>query len=364
MARARSWNVIVMVMVVLLGHSEVLQVRAVAQVAQFIFGDSLVDQGNNNNLNSIAKANFKPNGVDLAEFDYLPTGRFSNGRLVSDFISAYMGTEPVATYAEATEQDLLRGANFASAGSGILDDTGNIFLAKIPINQQIANFQSAKSQLESQIGQAATDQLLAKAIFAFTTGGNDFINNYLLPISPRAAQYNIDQYTKLLINNFEGQLTQVYNLGARKISIANIGPIGCIPDKLQSNSLDGSCVDQFNQVALGFNSMLKPMLDSLTTQLPGVIITYSDSYSMVWDIIQNPSNYGFESINTACCGSGRFNGLIPCNVLTSLCPDRTKYLFWDPFHPSERANSIAVEKLLFGPLENISPMNLSQLIPL
>lgn len=89
MARSFLWNVTAMVLIFLLGHSEVLQVRAVVQVAQFIFGDSLVDQGNNNNLQSIAKANFKPNGIDFAQSNYQPTGRFSNGRLVSDFISKF-----------------------------------------------------------------------------------------------------------------------------------------------------------------------------------------------------------------------------------------------------------------------------------
>lgn len=43
----------------------------------FIFGDSLVDNGNNNQLTSIAKANYLPYGID---FPGGPTGRFSNGK--------------------------------------------------------------------------------------------------------------------------------------------------------------------------------------------------------------------------------------------------------------------------------------------
>lgn len=55
-----------------------------AQVpAMFVFGDSLVDDGNNNYLASIAKANYYPYGIDFFQG---PTGRFSNGKTVIDFL--------------------------------------------------------------------------------------------------------------------------------------------------------------------------------------------------------------------------------------------------------------------------------------
>ncbi|PQQ20393.1 hypothetical protein Pyn_32674 [Prunus yedoensis var. nudiflora] len=51
--------------------------------AVFTFGDSLVDVGNNNYLQTLAKANFYPHGLD---FGNNPTRRFSNGRTVVDII--------------------------------------------------------------------------------------------------------------------------------------------------------------------------------------------------------------------------------------------------------------------------------------
>lgn len=51
--------------------------------AMFIFGDSLIDNGNNNGLTSLAKANYLPYGID---FDAGPTGRFSNGYTMVDTI--------------------------------------------------------------------------------------------------------------------------------------------------------------------------------------------------------------------------------------------------------------------------------------
>lgn len=58
--------------------------RADPQVpCYFIFGDSLVDNGNNNQLSSLARADYLPYGID---FDNGPTGRFSNGKTTVDVI--------------------------------------------------------------------------------------------------------------------------------------------------------------------------------------------------------------------------------------------------------------------------------------
>lgn len=52
----------------------------------FIFGDSLLDNGNNNNLNTQAKANYPPYGID---FPNGPTGRFTNGRNMADILGLF-----------------------------------------------------------------------------------------------------------------------------------------------------------------------------------------------------------------------------------------------------------------------------------
>ena len=51
--------------------------------ALFIFGESVVDVGNNNNLAAILKANFPPYGRDFVTRK--PTRRFCNGKLATDF---------------------------------------------------------------------------------------------------------------------------------------------------------------------------------------------------------------------------------------------------------------------------------------
>lgn len=52
--------------------------------ALIVFGDSIVDPGNNNKLATVIKCDFPPYGRDFVE--QKPTGRFCNGRIPSDFL--------------------------------------------------------------------------------------------------------------------------------------------------------------------------------------------------------------------------------------------------------------------------------------
>lgn len=71
---------------------------------------------------------------------------------------------------------------------------------------------------------------------------------------------------------------------------------------------------------------------------------------------------GFVTSKVACCGQGPFNGLGLCTSLSNLCPDRNLYAFWDPFHPSERANRLIVEQIMTGSNLYMNPMNLSSIL--
>ncbi|CAI9090955.1 OLC1v1025855C1 [Oldenlandia corymbosa var. corymbosa] len=97
--------------------------------AFFVFGDSLVDNGNNNFLLTTARADQPPYGIDFP--GHQPTGRFSNGYNLPDLIGQYFGIEPILPYLspELKGDKLPQGANFASAGVGILNDTGIQFVS-------------------------------------------------------------------------------------------------------------------------------------------------------------------------------------------------------------------------------------------
>ena len=82
-------------------------------------------------------------------------------------------------------------------------------------------------------------------------------------------------------------------MGARKIVIPNVGPIGCIPYQRDVNpSSGGDCVALPNHLAQLYNSQLKGLLQELTSTLEGSTFVFANVYRIVADIVQNYQSYG------------------------------------------------------------------------
>ncbi|KAI3930605.1 hypothetical protein MKX01_037051 [Papaver californicum] len=337
--------------------------------SSFIFGDSLVDAGNNNYLSSLSKADIKPNGIDFKLSNGNPTGRYTNGRTIADIVGEELG-QP--TYAipflspNATGKAILNGVNYASGGGGILNETGRIFVNRLSMDIQVDYFNITRKQLDGLIGSSkAREFLMKKAIFSVTVGSNDFLNNYLLPllsIRERLSE-SPEALINHLINNLRNQLTRLYKLDARKFVVANVGPLGCIPYQKTINQLNADqCVELPNKLALQYNGRLKDLLTELNENLPGSRFLLANVYDLVSDLIVNYVKYGFKTASAACCGNGgQFSGIIPCGPQSTMCRERSKHVFWDPYHPSEAANLIVARQLIDGNTKIISPMNLRQL---
>lgn len=89
MARVKCWSLALVVLCISLSHL----VNAADDNnstggfgASFIFGDSLVDAGNNNYLPTLSRANIPPNGIDFKASGGNPTGRYTNGRTIGDIV--------------------------------------------------------------------------------------------------------------------------------------------------------------------------------------------------------------------------------------------------------------------------------------
>ncbi|KAK9167764.1 hypothetical protein Scep_002955 [Stephania cephalantha] len=325
--------------------------------AMFIFGDSLIDNGNNNDLPSLAKANYFPYGID---FNGGPTGRFSNGYTMVDAIAELLGLPLIPPYSEASGENVLHGVNYASAAAGILDITGRNFVGRIPFNQQIRNFESTLDQITGNLGADDVAQAIARCLFFIGLGSNDYLNNYLMPNYATRNQYNGVQFANLLIQEYTRQVTTLYNLGARKFIISGVGLMGCIPNFL-ARSPNSACSEDVNQLLLPFNANIKSMMNSLSTTLPNSKFIYIDIYRMFQDILANPGAYGLSVVDRGCCGIGRNSGQITCLPFQTPCLNRKQYVFWDAFHPTETVNVILARRAFSGGPEAVYPINIQQL---
>ncbi|KAK1303290.1 GDSL esterase/lipase [Acorus calamus] len=329
--------------------------------ALFMFGDSLVDVGNNNYLPlSLLKANFPHNGVDYP--GRKPTGRFSNGRNAADFIADKLGiptSPPYLSLTSATNKSnaFLGGVSFASGGGGILDTTNKGKC--LSLNKQIEYHTVVYSNLVQLMGSAGAQQYLSRSLFAVVIGSNDILGYFGSQNKVTTPQ----QFVNSLVLTLQDQLKRIYNLGGRKFAFVGVGPIGCSPAKRSENSA-GDCEEDINSVCTMFNEAVKSLLSSMKTNLPDMSYSFFDTYVADIEYIQNPSKYGFAEVKAACCGLGYLNAKIACTPISTYCPNRKDHLFWDLYHPTETVSRMLSNTAFDGSPPSVDPINIRQLVGL
>ncbi|KAM3709930.1 hypothetical protein ACJW31_02G211900 [Castanea mollissima] len=237
--------------------------------AIFVFGDSTAGVGTNNYIPECgAKADMLFNGIDYP--DAKPTGRFSNGYNTINFIVQQLGYNeippPFLSFVHEQQlqnlnESILNGTNFASGGSGLLDNTGK-------------NFQ----YLTNMGGDAAAETLIQKSLFIFSVGSNDIFDFFSPPTVSHTDQ-ELEDYITFLMYNY-----QIH-------------------------------------------------LKSLSSNKPAV-------------------------------EKRKLNAEDKCRQDSNLCPNRTKYLFWDQFHPTQIASKFAAGLLFSDPPSSVGPINFHELAAL
>ncbi|CAD5187871.1 unnamed protein product [Musa acuminata subsp. malaccensis] len=312
------------------------------------FGDSTVDVGNNDYLKTIFKADFPPYGRDFK--NHKPTGRFCNGKLATDITADTLGfsSYPSAYLSpEASGKNLLIGANFASAASGYYDDTAYLYHA-IPLSQQLEFYKEYQHKLSRVAGTSKASSIISGALYIVSTGASDFVQNYY--INPHLYETRSpDQFSSFLVHIFCNFVKDLYGLGARKIGVTSLPPLGCLPASITLfGHGSNECVRRLNSDAQNFNRKLNTAADSLAKQLPNLKIAIFDIYKPLHDLATKPSDFGFFEARRGCCGTGTVETTsFLCNPHSvGTCANATGYVFWDSVHPSESANQVLADSLI------------------
>ncbi|KAK2441263.1 GDSL esterase/lipase [Trifolium repens] len=331
--------------------------------AIYVFGDSLVDVGNNNYLSlSLVKATLPHYGIDFPTKK--PTGRFSNGKNAADLIAEKLGlaTSPpylslISKFNNNKNVSFLRGVNFASGGAGIFN--GNARQA-IPLTKQVDFYTQVHDQLTQQVGASTLQNHLSKSIFGVVIGSNDIFGYYnSMDLQKKNTP---QQYADSMVSSLKIQLKRLYNNGARKFEIIGVSTIGCVPALRLRNKTE--CFSEANFLSIKYNEGLQSMLKELKLENKDLNYSYFDTYGALQDLIQNPILYGFADVKDACCGLGELNAQFLCTPISGVCSNRQDHIFWDQFHPTEAAIRTIVDKLYNGPSKYTSPVNLEQLLAL
>lgn len=176
-----------------------------------IFGDSLLDTGNNNFIPTLLKANHAPYGISFP--GGVPTGRFSDGKLMSDFLAEALGikdTVPPFLDPNLGPNDIRTGVCFASAGSGY-DDFTALVSRVIPVTKQYNEyFQIYKRKLIGIVGVQEAISILNNSFVFATSGSNDMTISFYSG-APRRLEYStLDQYQDFLLRRVRDFIKVIY----------------------------------------------------------------------------------------------------------------------------------------------------------
>ncbi|CAO2840021.1 unnamed protein product [Amaranthus hypochondriacus] len=308
--------------------------------AILIFGDSTVDTGNNNYIVSILspnRADHRPYGKDFPS--HKATGRFSNGKLVPDFLAETLGLkESVPPFLDPglSDKDLITGVSFGSAGSGF-DDITSVSTRGISMTKQVEYFKKYIEKIGMIVGEKKAKEIIKKALVVINAGTNDFVINYY-DLPTRRLQYNITGYQEFVLSRVQSFIEELHELGCRTMIVSGLPPIGCLPVQMTARfelPKARKCLDDQNSDAKSYNQKLKKLLPHTQASFPGTRILYADIYTPFMDLVTNSEDNGFKVIDRGCCGTGYIETGSLCNVLTPTCKNASEFIFWDSAHPTE-----------------------------
>ncbi|KAL5069147.1 hypothetical protein RYX36_020034 [Vicia faba] len=287
----------------------------------FVFGDSYADTGNFLNSPSYKP----PYGIT---FPHQPSGRFSDGRVLTDYIASSLNIKSPAPYSLRNSSDLQFGINFAYGGTGVFDT----FLKGPNMTIQINSFEEIIKQ------NIYTKSDIDYSVALVTVAGNDYFQ-YLFKDGKNIKE--ILDFSASLINQLSINLKRIHNVGINKIKIGLLEPVGCLP--VITKTYD-KCNDTINMLVMKHNELLLQTVEDLNKESKSVFVTL-DLYKSFLSVIETmqKKHYGNSRVanvlrpccvpesSTYQCGSVDERG----EKRYSLCDNPEGSFFWDDFHPTQ-----------------------------
>ncbi|KAK1377244.1 GDSL-motif lipase/hydrolase family protein [Heracleum sosnowskyi] len=323
----------------------------------FAFGDSFTDTGNTKTTAGAGAYLSASNPPYGRTFFHHPTNRFSDGRLVIDFLTETLSLPYLPPYLQK-QADKSHGVNFAIAGSTAIEHSfyvrNNITAAYTSqaLETQLGWFQQF---LESQgCRSSTTTPQQCNAVFdeALIWFGEIGVNDYAYSIGSFVSG---DTTRQLAIKSATDFLQVLLSKGAKSVVVQGLPPIGCLTLSMGISSGidrdDIGCVASVNAISYYHNNVYQARLQDLRKAFPNALIAYADYYNAYRTVMRNPRNFGFYELYSACCGTSgvayNLNPLAPCgSVYATSCQNPSQYINWDGVHLTE-AMYKAISQLFF-----------------
>ncbi|KAL2481653.1 GDSL esterase/lipase [Abeliophyllum distichum] len=261
-----------------------------------------------------------------------PAGRFSDGRILTDYLAKFLGLKsPIAyTWMNLGKQKWLYGMNFAYGGSGVFNTFGDL----------LPNMSTQIDFFEKLINDSVyTKWDLQSSAVHVSLAGNDY-STYL---ANGGAFQGMASFISKVINQLTVNLKRLRRLGPSKIVVTSLQPLGCLP-RITITSSFQQCNTTENVAVIYHNFLLKKAVAKLNNETGNSTFFIVDLYSSFTNVIENKRDYlgnlKFETPLKPCC-MGISDGYSCGSVddkgakMYSVCNDPKSTFFWDSAHPTE-----------------------------
>lgn len=131
-----------------------------------------------------------------------------------------------------------------------------------------------------------------QSLFFLESGSND-IFNYFLPFG--APKTDPDSYVQEMLREVSNFIDQIYRLGARRIALFSLGPIGCVPARaLLPGAPVDRCFGKVNVMAKKYNKGLESLVMDIPNRYPHAYGAFGAVYKLVQQFRANPTHYGMS----------------------------------------------------------------------
>ncbi len=291
--------------------------RAAPYTAQYVFGDSLSDNGN---LAAAFNTNFgNPPFANNA---------FTNGPVAVELLANRLGLRADASRWTSPTGAVTSGTNYSVAGA----KAGNTAAIDLPF--QVSAFLARSGGVAP-----------SSALYTVFIGGNDVRN---------AALNNNTAFTTNGVASEINNISRLIAAGARDFLVVNVPDVGLIPEFTQENP---TRVGLASAASLQYNSLLASGIVGLAGANPGDTFRLFDLYTANNAFIANAASYGitnttdpcYVNVNaqisnpasaatpTAACG--------PISPATNQAANIGSYQYWDHIHPTAKVQAAFADGL-------------------
>ncbi|XP_009359493.1 GDSL esterase/lipase At3g48460 [Pyrus x bretschneideri] len=324
----------------------------------YAFGDSFTDTGNTRSITGPSGFGHVSNSPYGITFFHRPTNRYSDGRLVIDFVTESLSLPylpPYRVVSSNASADSTHGVNFAVAGSTAIEHEffvkNNLSLAITPqsILSQLLWFNKFLESKGCKVG--GPECKFDDALFWV---GEIGVNDYAYTIGSAVPG---DTIQKLGVSRVTSFLQALLKKGAKYVVVQGLPLSGCLPLAMTLAPEDDrdsiGCVKSVNNQTYSHNLVLQAKLQELRKQFPHAVITYADYWNAHLAVMKNPSQYGFTESFKACCGKSddpyNFDVFATCGTPSATaCKSPSQYINWDGVHLTEAMYKVLSDMFLKG----------------